>query len=431
MEAAKRKITSVCYIFDLTRRQKRKLWFCFYTILMALAFFRIFCYIQDNQVRGIDVTSPDVFPLNPTKLILVYTPYPFEPWGPKNAKEAKSYKFTDWDGTPCEETRCQITFDKTLRNVSDAVLVHYQGSFNPSFNIEEIKRLNRPYAQRWVLYTKECPGVGPMGSQADGAYNWTATYRRDSDFFVPYGSYAPMEIKNGAVDITEDGETSDQKTEPAAEVQPDNTLNYARGKDKMVTFGVSRHCALRGPRFAFVRALMKHMEVSLFGKCASQFESNNTWHCPHHMGDGCLEELQRHKFYLAFENNLCIDYITEKYWRNSLERGLVPIVLGGASYSPEQVIPGSFINVADFDSVEALADYLKYLDKNDTAYNQYFEWKTKYKIVKPQFWLCQLCKALHDPTKPPKTYHKMSEFWGRKGSCHIGEERIWNIINRG
>ncbi|KAJ7385533.1 hypothetical protein OS493_015105 [Desmophyllum pertusum] len=176
---------------------------------------------------------------------------------------------------------------------------------------------------------------------------------------------------------------------------------------------------------------MKHMEVSLFGKCASQFESNNTWHCPRHMGDGCLGELQRHKFYLAFENNLCIDYITEKYWRNSLERGLVPIVLGGASYSPEQVIPGSFINVADFDSVEALADYLKYLDKNDTAYNQYFEWKTKYKIVKPQFWLCQLCKALHDPTKPPKTYHKMSEFWGRKGSCHIGEERIWNIINRG
>ncbi|KAL9982593.1 hypothetical protein ACROYT_G004655 [Oculina patagonica] len=54
------------------------------------------------------------------------------------------------------------------------------------------------------------------------------------------------------------------------------------------------------------------------------------------MGDGCLEEYQRHKFYLAFENSLCVDYITEKYWRNSLERGLVPIVLGGARYSPEQ-----------------------------------------------------------------------------------------------
>ncbi|KAJ7385534.1 alpha-(1-_3)-fucosyltransferase [Desmophyllum pertusum] len=231
MEALKRKLTSICYILDLTRRQRRKLWFCFCTALMALTFLRMFYYIQDNQVRGIDVSSPEAFPLNPTKLILVYTPYPFEPWGPKNAKEAKSYKFTDWDGTPCEETRCQITFDKTLRNVSDAVLVHYQGSFNPSFNIEEIKRLNRPYTQRWVLYTKECPGVGPIGSKADGAYNWTATYRRDSDFFVPYGSYAPLEIQNG-VDTTEYEATSHQKTEPAAAVQPDNTLNYARGKTR-------------------------------------------------------------------------------------------------------------------------------------------------------------------------------------------------------
>ena len=86
------------------------------------------------------------------------------------------------------------------------------------------------------------------------------------------------------------------------------------------------------------------------------------------MPDDCLEEIQRHKFYLAFENSLCVGYITEKYWENSLERGLVPVVLGGAPYSPEQAIPGSFINAADVDSIKDLADYLKYLDKNDTAY---------------------------------------------------------------
>ena len=120
------------------------------------------------------------------------------------------------------------------------------------------------------------------------------------------------------------------------------------------------------------------------------------------------------------------------YWRDSLERGLVPVVLGSAQYSPELVIPGSFINAADFDSVKDLADYLKYLDKNETAYNQYFQWKTKYKVVKYEFWLCQLCKALHDPTKPPKIYHKMSEYWGRYGgSCQLNEDRVWNIINKG
>ncbi|KAJ7390337.1 alpha-(1-_3)-fucosyltransferase [Desmophyllum pertusum] len=381
----------------------------------------------------LDGSTPSL-QLHQTKLILVFTPFPYEPWGPRNPEEAKSYKFADWDGTPCEESRCQITFDKGLLNISNAVLFH-AGGLSQKIDIEEITR-NRLSPQRWIFYTKECPGVLPIGPRYDGMYNWTATYRLDSDLFVPYGSYAPLELQakpagEDAIDHV-DKVSSNQRTQPddVSEELYDKNVNYARGKDKMAAFGTSQHCG--GHRFAFVRALMKHVEVSVFGKCANQLsETNNTWHCPHNMGKGCLEEFQRHKFYLAFENSLCIDYITEKYWRNSLERGLVPIVLGGARYSPEQAIPGSFINVADFDSVKALADYLKYLDKNDTAYNQYFQWRTKYKVVKYQFWLCQLCKALHNPIKSPKTYHKISEFWGVKGSCGIEKKLIWEIINKG
>ena len=424
MEVAKRKLRPFFYFS--VQKKKRNIRLCFGTIFIMLAFYGIF-YYQDEQDGSVEVASIEASQLNTAKLILFYTPWPFDrqPWGPRNAKQAQNYKFTDWDGTPCEESRCQITFDKGLRNISDAVLVHSGGIFSPEFDIEEAKR-NRPPGQRWVYYTKESPGVWPVGARADGVYNWTASYRLDSDFFVPYGYYAPLnlQIKTNGHDFTDDKVKSKE-----IDIQPEENVNYARGKDKMVTFGVSKHCV--GHRFDYVRALMKHLDVSLFGKCATMFESNNIWNCPHDMGDGCLEEYQRHKFYLAFENSLCVDYITEKYWRNSLERGLVPIVLGGARYSPEQVIPGSFINAADFDSVKDLADYLKYLDKNDTAYNQYFQWKTKYKIVKYQFWLCQLCKALHDPTKPEKIYYKMSEFWGKKGSCKIGEERIRDIISRG
>ena len=43
--------------------------------------------------------------------------------------------------------------------------------------------------------------------------------------------------------------------------------------------------------------------------------------------------------------------------------------MGGADYK-KIAIPGSFINVLDFPSVKALADYLLYLDKNNTAYNE-------------------------------------------------------------
>ena len=416
MDVVKRKLRPFLYYFVLKKRQKRNLWLCFYTISIFLAFYGIFYYLKDKEGHRVDVASLKVFQLNSTKLILVYTPWSPEPWAPRNAKQAQSYKFKDWDGTSCEESRCQITFDKGLRNVSNAVLVHIAGTYQPTFDIEEAKR-NRPSRQRWVFYTKESPGLMAVGPRADGVYNWTATYRHDSDFFVPYGYYAPFNLQNKVTGHN------------IGKEQPEENVNYAQGKDKMVTFGASNHCG--GHRFAFVRALMKHVEISLFGKCATKFESNNTWNCPHNMGDGCLVEFQRHKFYLAFENSLCVDYITEKYWRNSHERGLVPIVLGGARYSPEQVIPGSFINAADFDSIKDLADYLKYLHKNDTAYNQYFQWKNKYKIVRYQFWLCQLCKALHDPTKPEKIYHKMSEFWGLKGSCKVGEERIRDIISKG
>ena len=438
MDVAKRVLRPFYYFFVLTKKQKRNMRIGFAAILMVVACYRIISFIQDKESHDAYVISPNRFQsVNQTKLILVYAPWPFEPWGPKNAEEAQHYKFTDWDGTPCEEDRCEITFDKSLRNVSDAVLVHLSGAYNPKFSIEEAKK-NRPSAQRWVFYTKESPAVAGLGTQADGVYNWTASFRRDSDFFVPYGSYAPLELqtKPAADDITDNPVSLNKGTKTAENFaeQAVGNVNYAKGKDKMATFGVSKHCNQKGVRFSFVRALLKHIEISLYGNCATLFESNNTWQCPRRNGQidsDCAEELQRHKFYLAFENSLCVDYITEKYWRNSLERGLVPVVLGGATYDPELVIPGSFINAADFNSVKDLADYLKYLDKNDTAYNQYFQWKTKYKVVKYEFWLCQLCKALHDPTKPAKIYHKISQFLGAKGSCKVDEERIRGIISRG
>jgi len=274
MDLAKRKLTP---FFVLTKRQKRNIRICLGTLLMALAFYRIFYHSQGEQSRRVET-----FQLNQTKLILVYTPYPSVPWGPRNAEEAKNYKCTDWNGTPCEEDRCQITFDKSLRNFSDAVLVPaVSDATSNQFNVQQAKS-NRRSAQRWVLYCKESPQQFSIAPKGDGVYNWTATYRRDSDFIVPYGSSSPLKFQNKL-----DGEE-----------QPDENVNYAKRKDKMATFGVSNHCKESGFRFAFVRALMRHIPVSLYGKCATMFESNNTWKC--------LEEIQLNKFYLAFENSLCV-----------------------------------------------------------------------------------------------------------------------------
>ena len=96
---------------------------------------------------------------------------------------------------------------------------------------------------------------------------------------------------------------------------------------------------------------------------------------------------------LAFENSFCDHYVTEKYW-DYIERGIVPVVMG-ATYE-DNVIPGSFIDTSKFDSIEGLAKYLLYLNSNDTAFNEYFSWKQKYKRIHSRpLKMCHVCKALH------------------------------------
>lgn len=50
---------------------------------------------------------------------------------------------------------------------------------------------------------------------------------------------------------------------------------------------------------------------------------------------------------------------------------MIPVVYGLAPYE-DFVPPHSFIDVMDFESIGHLAKHLRYLDSNDTAYNEYF-----------------------------------------------------------
>ena len=130
----------------------------------------------------------------------------------------------------------------------------------------------------------------------------------------------------------------------------------------------------------------------------------------------CKALLRRHKFYLAFENGNCPEYITEKYWENAIDNNIVPVVMGGADYKA-LAIPNSYIDVQDFASPKKLAEYLLYLDGNDTAYREYFSWKNLYQHTVPKR-ACALCKQLHDESlySPPRMYKNMTRFWD-KNQC--------------
>jgi hypothetical protein len=82
----------------------------------------------------------------------------------------------------------------------------------------------------------------------------------------------------------------------------------------------------------------------------------------------CMQKLNNeHHFYLAFENSVCPEYTTEKFWR--MKQLIVPVVLSRAAMAPH-VPADCFIAASDFESPQALASYLESLMRNKDEYRK-------------------------------------------------------------
>lgn len=127
----------------------------------------------------------------------------------------------------------------------------------------------------------------------------------------------------------------------------------------------------------------------------------------------------RYKFYLSFENSICEDYITEKFFL-ALSHGMVPVVHGPRKADYLKHAPDhSFIHVEDFPDLKELADYLVHLDENDEEYLAYFQWREDFVMDKVYYFQrawCSLCKKLHeDKTKSSQLYSSIHDWWFYKG----------------
>ncbi|XP_067945249.1 alpha-(1,3)-fucosyltransferase fut-1-like [Watersipora subatra] len=117
------------------------------------------------------------------------------------------------------------------------------------------------------------------------------------------------------------------------------------------------------------------------------------------------ERHQPYRFYLAFENSLCKDYISEKFWDRLESPGyFVPVALGGLSLDDYTSVapPNSFLHVYNFTSVHQLGRYLKYLMENDKEYNAYHSWRYDYEITtKRSMPACELCRIANEKPAMP------------------------------
>ena len=295
----------------------------------------------------------------------------------------------------CRVSACFASSDKSLVSSADAVLFHMR-------NVGASTRYpdRRPAHQRYVFFLMEHPHHQWNDlSQFGSFFNWTMTYRRDSDIPLLYGRVV---ARTAAM--------------PPPPAPPSAALIAAR---KPIAWFVS-NCRSHSGREEYVARLQQHIVVDVYGECGPL-------RCPahttpdHRMDPHCYQMLERqYNFYISFENNFCTDYVTEKMF-NILKLNVVPIVFGGTRY--ERDAPAhSVIDISDFPSPAQLAAYVTSLLANQQRYLQYFRWKRTHTVVTKQAHndaFCKLCEKLHDATVPNTTHVDIDTWWGKHTQCNL------------
>ncbi|XP_076065424.1 glycoprotein 3-alpha-L-fucosyltransferase A-like isoform X1 [Oratosquilla oratoria] len=323
--------------------------------------------------------EPNSEPL-PYKKILMYNG--MSSWGLKAGRGA-------FLKLKCPVDTCVLTGSRSELQKADVIM------FKDHFGMPPHKR--DPH-QVWVMYMLECP-LHTQHFTHKNVFNWTATYRHDSDIVAPYEKWVYYNPR-----VT-------QKVQD---------INYAANKTKQVAWFVS-NCGARNNRLQFAKELGKYINVDIYGACGTK-------KCPRSHSGKCFDMLNReYKFYLAFENSNCRDYISEKFFVNGLNHNILPIAMGAHPQDYRRASPEkSFIHVDDFESPKALADYLHILDQNDDLYNEYFRWKGTGEFVNTYF-LCRLCALAHDESHQ-QHYEDINLWWRGTGTCINGSWRKFDKL---
>ncbi|XP_046330902.2 glycoprotein 3-alpha-L-fucosyltransferase A-like [Haliotis rufescens] len=366
-------------------------------------------HLSDGEVRSLKllrrlhVIEEATVPVSlDTKVILWYVPTRYHP------VLSQLHKLRH-----CPEVKCRVTTNRAFYNQSDALVFTAQ-------LIRDYKPPPKLPNQVWLLHNHESPHLWARhmnlyNEHWKDTFNWTMDYREDADVRAPYGYFE--RDKNGMFH---------KRTVSLSK----NYTNILASKKGVVAWLVS-NCHTMSLRHKYVAELNKYVRVDIFGECGSKT-------CARLNDSSCLETIgTEYKFYLAFENAFCKDYITEKFFRY-YNANMIVIVRGGGDY--RSVAPeGTFLNAADFESPKALANHINMLDKNDEEYIQLVRLKDQYEPIFEE-WpivqngvitymayhsdaraMCEICDRLWNKDKYRKAYTDVG-VWFKKGLCYYPKD---------
>ncbi|XP_008554692.1 alpha-(1,3)-fucosyltransferase C isoform X1 [Microplitis demolitor] len=310
----------------------------------------------------------------------------------------------------CPVPHCYATPDRKLFNFItdyDAILFH-----GIEMQLNDLPTYRSTH-QRYIYFSWESPVSRPLNDHEfvlnPNFYNWTMSYRLDSDIRRPYGQVRDIESnKIIAPPRDPDGVVKWRLPHDDKYIPTEDEMLIIKGKKKMAAWFVS-HCETNSQREILVNNLQQYFEIDVYGKCGDK-------NCNKTKNHDCYNLVERdYYFYLSFENTLCKNYITEKLFL-PMQKYVIPVVYGGAEYA-QFVPPHSYIDVRNFNDTGQLATFLSKLSNNPTEYAKYFWWKKYYSIEDTnESTLCDLCEKLHDSTLPRKSLENFRKYY-IKGQC--------------
>ena len=371
-----------------TVRQVRLRWSDHLRRLKGLRVDSILGFIQQSLERPMEATN-HTWP-NQTKLILYYTKFFGNSYW-YNA-DAKSVYANDLhpEHCPISANTCYVTADSKLFSASDASLVHIR----ESVDYTRLAALPRRSDQRLVFFLKESPVHSPtLSSKQHGhLFNYTQTYRPDSDIT--------------ATTLRDFFWLFNHKIFPNYDFQ--SIIDRKKPGKRLVA--IVSNCGGSSNRLTYIKELKRYTSVDVYGRCGKE--------CPKSV-DCRQYAYDEYKFYLAFENSLCEEYVTEKFFYALHSARIVPVVLGWAHY--EAYMPSSgYIDVREYASPRELAAYIDYLDRNTSAYLEYFHWRQYALPIKLPKYICELCLKLFldDRNHREQTLEHIDQYWNRDRQCH-------------
>ncbi|XP_077289231.1 4-galactosyl-N-acetylglucosaminide 3-alpha-L-fucosyltransferase FUT6-like [Arctopsyche grandis] len=306
----------------------------------------------------------------------------------------------------CAVNNCKLSYNDTNLKDFDAVvfLLHRIKSVYQLPGPEE-----RSKNQRWIFLTDESPWHTFLYSRSNkwqdynGVFNWSMSYRMESDIPVPYGRIVPLNYGL-------------ESTTPLLDLVPNG---YKKRRDVLVAIMLSNGGG-HNNRMAFIKELQKYIKVDVYGGRGTTLKHA----CPGHFKTDCAK-LNNYMFYLAFENSDCDEYMTEKLYWNAYSKGAIPIIMGATKNNCKMLLPvNSYFHVDEYAWPIDVARHLQYLNKtwNENIY-KFHQWRRHFSVANEHGYFgskslhyCRICEALNYNDQKPKVSSDLTHFLS-KSNC--------------